>query len=175
MRRDDGRAGSGCGPEIAGVAEAAHVVAEYGADGESGPGDRGSGGVHRDRHVEPGRHRRDGLGDQVGLLGLGDLLDADPTGPGADVEQVRAVVDELVRAAQQGVEAPVCVAVVEGVAGAVEDAHHQEEAVTSSGAGTSVVELLIVTPPLVRMPGRPSSADVLIAAEPSGWQVRVVG
>ena len=45
-----------------------------------------------------------------------------------------------------------------------------EEAVTSSGAGTSVVELLIVAPPLVRMPGgKTEQADVLIAAEPSGW------
>ena len=81
-------------------------------------------GVDRDRRLESLPQGLDGGDDTIDLLGSGHF----GPGPGldpADVEKVRALIDQQFRLAQERVEIPVSARVEEGVRSPIEDAHHQ--------------------------------------------------
>jgi hypothetical protein len=116
--------GGGGGRQVVGIGEAADVVAHHGAGRVRLPGHRRPPGVDRQGQVETGMEGLDGRDDPVELLGLahrraGSRLHT------AHIEEIGAVVDQRLRPAHQVVEGEGGPLVIEGVGGAVEDAHHQ--------------------------------------------------
>ncbi len=112
------------GRDVSVVGEAADVVADDRAGGAARVEHRRAPGVDRDRRVEAGGERFDRGHDPVELLGLADLRARARLDP-ADVEEIRARGHELLGAREEGVEGPGRAAVVEGVGGAIEDAHDE--------------------------------------------------
>ena len=135
MGGDDRRVVGGGDAEIVGIAEAADVVADHRADARTRRrAPRRATCRTEIGDVEPLVQRLDGRDDAVELLGFVDL------GTGArlhppDVEDVGALRDQRLGPPEQGVELEGGAVVVEGVGGAVEDAHHQR-------AGGEVVDLV---------------------------------
>ena len=132
---DHGGVVLGRDPEIVGVVEPGDVVADDRAGRARGVEHRGAPRVDRERHVESGPQRLDRGHDPVELLVLVDL----GPGPGldpADVEQVGAVGDELLRPPHERVEVPGRAPVVERIGGAVQDPHHDDAAAHVDGALT---------------------------------------
>jgi hypothetical protein len=121
---DHGGPGRGRNRQIVGIAETADVVAHDGARSVRRIGNGCPPGVDGDREVEPLVQRRDRRDHSIQFLLLTDVW------PGTgldttDVQEVRAIGDELIGPAVEGIEIPELALVVERVGRAVEDAHHE--------------------------------------------------
>lgn len=138
VRRDDGSPGASSDVEVPGVPEAAHVVAQDRPGLERHRRDVRPPGVDGHRHVETlaqGGHR---VADQGHLLLGRDVVNAHPAGTRANLQDVGTVGDKSLRAHEQGIQIVVGPAVVERVAGAVEDAHDEGATVEVEDVATEV-------------------------------------
>jgi hypothetical protein len=120
---DEGGAGVGDGRDHAGVGEAAADVVDEGGTGREGPfGDGGAHGVDGDRDPLGGQAADDG-DDAAQFLGLVDPGGSGAGGLAADVDQVRALGDQVEATLDGGRGVEEAAAVGEGVGGDVHDSH----------------------------------------------------
>ncbi len=124
VRGDNGCTGRGRDRKILVISEAADVVTDAGALGESRPGDRRPPCVNTYGDVESTHEFRDDQYDALEFLGLVDLFTR--SGPHAtNIQEVRPLVDESLGALEKRIEVERGGRFVKGVAGAIEDAHDE--------------------------------------------------
>ncbi|CAM5545156.1 hypothetical protein SVIOM74S_07138 [Streptomyces violarus] len=123
MHDDEGGAGVGDGRDHAGVGEAAADVVDEGGTRREGPlGDGGAHGVDRDGDAFGGQAAHDG-DDTAEFLGLVHPGRAGAGRLAADVDQVRALADQVEAVFDGGRGVEEAAAVGEGVGGDVHDSH----------------------------------------------------